>query len=51
MENSARHVQIHSLCASLSKIYYLIKSLRNVIIIIIIIIYLFIYLPSVLLHI
>ena len=24
------HAQIHSLCASLSKIYYMIKSLRNV---------------------
>ena len=30
MENLAWHVQIHSLCASLSKIYYTIKSLRNV---------------------
>ena len=30
MENLIWHVQIHSLCASLSKIYYMIKSLRNV---------------------
>jgi len=30
MEKLAWHVQIHSLCASLSKIYYIIKSLRNV---------------------
>ena len=30
MENLAWHVQIHSLCASLSKIYYMIKSLQNV---------------------
>ena len=29
-ENLAWHAQIHSLCASLSKIYYMIKSLRNV---------------------
>ena len=30
MENLTWHVQIHSLCASLSKIYDMIKSLRNV---------------------
>ena len=30
MENLAWHAQIHSLCASLSKSYYMIKSLRNV---------------------
>jgi hypothetical protein len=30
-ENLTWHAQIHSLCASLSKIYYMIKSLRNVI--------------------
>ena len=30
MENLAGHVQIHSLCASYSKIYYMIKSLRYV---------------------
>ena len=30
MENSAWHVHIHSLCASLSKIYSMIKALRNV---------------------
>jgi len=29
MEKLAWHVQIHSLCASLSKIYYIIKALRN----------------------
>ena len=30
MENSAWHIHIHSLCASLSKIHYMIKSLWNV---------------------
>jgi len=30
MKNLSWHVQIHSLCASLSKIYYVIISLRNV---------------------
>jgi hypothetical protein len=30
MENLAWHVQIHSLCASLSKAYYITKSLRHV---------------------
>jgi hypothetical protein len=30
MENLAWHVQIHSLCASLSKVYYMIKSLRDI---------------------
>jgi len=30
MENSAWHVHIHFLLASLSKIYYMIKSLRNI---------------------
>jgi len=30
MENSAWHVHIHALCASLSKIYYMIKPSRYV---------------------
>ena len=30
VENLDWHVQIHSLCASLSKVYYMIKSLRDI---------------------
>jgi hypothetical protein len=30
MKNLAWHVQIHSLCSSLNKVYYLIKLLRDV---------------------
>jgi hypothetical protein len=30
MENLVWHVPIHSLCASLSKIYYLMKSFRDI---------------------
>jgi len=30
-ENLAWHVQTHSLCAWLSKVYYMIKSLRDII--------------------
>jgi len=30
MENLAWYVQIHSICASMSKAYYIIQSLRDV---------------------